>query len=177
MLSLCRFLPIIFMVVVCVGFPWWSYCRNRSRLGESDYEFDAGRKEGAFEPHANRYQDLARLVLTLAAASAAFLLSFLVNIDVSKPSNSYGSRLEDAAPFAMVFLCLSAGSCLTFMLLQNIYYEHYTHRVYPTKEDDTRKSPYSGKKYAIVLMFAEASMFFFASAYFVIGMWLFIRIC
>jgi hypothetical protein len=166
MLSLCsRFLPIVFTVLVCVGFPWWSYLRNRSRLDEeTGYEFDAGRKEGDFEPHAKRYQDLAKLVLTLAAASAAFLLSFLVNIDVSKPSNSYGIRLECAAPFAMVFLCLSAGLCLTFMLLQNIYYEHYTHTVYPTKEGDTKKSPYSGKRYAAVLMFAEASMFFFASA-------------
>jgi hypothetical protein len=92
-------------------------------LGADDYEFDAGRKEGAFEPHAKRYQDLARLVLTLATASAAFLLSFLVNIDINKQQNSYSTRLEAVFPFAMAFLCLSAGSCLTFMLFHSIYYE------------------------------------------------------
>ena len=179
MLSLCsRFLPIVFTVLVCVGFPSWSYHRNRSRLGDRDYEFDAGGKQGAFELHAKRYQDLAKLVLTLAAASAASLLSFLVNIDVSKPQNSYSVRLEAAAPFAMVFLCLSAGSCLTFMLLQNIYYEHYTHVMYPIEEGVTKKSPYSGKKYAFVLMFAEASMFSFVLSYIVIGVsLLFGRLC
>jgi hypothetical protein len=175
MLSLCsRFLPSVFTVLVGVGFLWWSYHRNHTRLGDGNYEFDAGGKKEAFEPHAKRYQDLAKLVLTLAAASAAFLLSFLVSID-GKPSNSYGVtvRLKAAAPFAMVFLCLSAASCLTFMLLQNVYYEHYTHIVYSTKEGDTAKSsPYSGKKYAIVLMFAEASMFFFVLSYIVIGVWL-----
>jgi hypothetical protein len=139
--------------LVRVGFPSWSYHRNRSRLGERNYEFDAGGKQGAFEPHAKRYQDLAKLVLTLAAASAAFLLSFLVNIGVSKPPNGYSVRFEAAAPFAMVFLCVSAGSCLTFMLLQNIYYEHYTHVMYPIEEGVPKKSPYSGKKYAFVLMF------------------------
>jgi hypothetical protein len=58
--------------------------------------------KGAFEPHAKRYQALAKLVLTLAAASAAFLLSFLANIDISKPRSSYSIRLEYVAPSTMV---------------------------------------------------------------------------
>ena len=105
-------------------------------------------------------------------------MSFLVNIGVSKPPNGYSVRFEAAAPFAMVFLCVSAGSCLTFMLLQNIYYEHYTHVMYPIEEGVPKKSPYSGKKYAFVLMFAEASMFSFVLSYIVIGVsLLFGRLC
>jgi hypothetical protein len=52
----------------------------------------------------------------------------------------------------------------------NLYYEQYTHVVYPAKEGVTTKpSPYSDKRYATVLMCAEASILFFALAYIVIG--------
>ena len=156
--------------LVCAVFMCLSYRRNSSTLKGEYYDFDPGMRKGEFEPHAKRYQALAKLVLTLAAASAAFLLSFFANIDVSKPRNDYSIRLEYVAPSAMVFLCLSAGACLIFLLLQNICYEQYTHVVYPTKEGVTPKpSPYSDKRYATVLMCAEASILFFALAYIVIG--------
>jgi hypothetical protein len=165
-----RIIEIFASILVCAAFLRWSYRRNYSECKWNAYEFDPGRIPGAFEPHAKRYQALAKLVLTLAAASAAFLLSFLVNIDVSKPRSYYSIRLEYAAPSAMVFLCLSAGACLIFLLLQNIYYEQYTHVVYPPKEGVTPKpSPYSDKRYATVLMCAEASILFFALAYIVMG--------
>jgi hypothetical protein len=85
-------------VLVCAAFLCWSYRRNYSECKENAYEFDPGRIQEAFEPHAKRYQALAKLVLTLAAASAAFLLSFLANIDISKPRSSYSIRLEYAEP-------------------------------------------------------------------------------
>ena len=144
-----RIIEIFATIFVCAAFLRWSYRRNYSECKD---------------------QALAKLVLTLAAASAAFLLSFLANIDISKPRSSYSIRLEYVAPSAMVFLCLSAGSCLLFLLLQNIYYEQYTHVAYPTKEGVSPKpSPYSDKRYATVLMCAEASIVFFALAYIVIG--------
>jgi hypothetical protein len=165
-----RIIEIFASILVCAAFLRWSYRRNYSECKGNAYEFDPGRIPGAFEPHAKRYQALAKLVLTLAAASAAFLLSFLANIDVSKARNYYSIRLEYVAPSAMVFLCLSAGACLIFLLLQNICYEQYTHVVYPTKEGVTPKpSPYSDKRYATVLMCAEASILFFALAHIVIG--------
>ena len=113
-----RIIEIFATILVCAAFLRWSYRRNHSECKGNAYEFDPGRIPGAFEPHAKRYQALAKLVLTLAAASAAFLLSFFANIDVSKPRNDYSIRLEYVAPSAMVFLCLSAGSRLIFLLLQ-----------------------------------------------------------
>jgi len=103
-----RIIEIFATILACAAFLCWSYRRNYSACKGNDYEFDPGRVRAAFEPHAKRYQDLAKLVLTLAAASSAFLLSFLVNIDFSKLRNNYSLRLEAAAPFAMALLCLSA---------------------------------------------------------------------
>jgi hypothetical protein len=119
-----RIIEIFATILVCAAFLRWSYRRDYSECKGNAYEFDPGRIQGAFEPHARRYQALAKL-------SAAFLLSFLANIDISKPRSSYSIRLEYVAPSAMVFLCLSAGSCLLFLLLQDIYYERYTHVAYP----------------------------------------------
>lgn len=39
---------------------------------------------GGFEPHLKRYQDLAQLILTLATATVAFLVNFLVGLHVDE---------------------------------------------------------------------------------------------
>lgn len=46
--------------------------------GPKAHLMDPGDKMGSFEPHIKRYLDLARLVLTVAAASIAFLFNLIV---------------------------------------------------------------------------------------------------
>src|SRR5882724_7852130 len=70
------------------------------------WDYDPGGRQGEFEKHAERYQSLAKLVLTLSAASVAFLLNFLVNIDPTKSRSSYSIKMESAAPSVISFLCL-----------------------------------------------------------------------
>lgn len=66
---------------------------------------DPGDKPGAFEPHIKRYQDLARLVLTLAAATIAFLVTLRTR---EIPAGSAGRDmflLRQVAPQAILYLC------------------------------------------------------------------------
>ena len=89
---------------------------------DKTFDFDAGGKFGAFEPHASRYQDLAKLVLTLATASIAFLVNFLVNIPTDQKNRSlYSFRLEDGASWVVACLCVSVASLLLFLLLRMFF--------------------------------------------------------
>jgi len=76
---------------------------------------DPGDKPGAFEPHIKRYQELARLVLTLATASAAFLMNLIVNPPVKHATSDTAATLLNAAPQAILFLCAAVFFLLLFM--------------------------------------------------------------
>jgi hypothetical protein len=90
----------IALAVYCVAFLV-CYWPRRGRT----FNFDAREEFGAFEPHAKRYQDLAKLILTLSTASIAFLVNFLVNLTPSATRSAYSVRLEAASPWVVAFLC------------------------------------------------------------------------
>jgi hypothetical protein len=133
------------------------------------FDFDPGGKFGAFEPHANRYQDLAKLVLTLATASIAFLVNFLVNISTDQKNRSlYSFRLEDGASWVIACLCVSVASLLLFLLLENVFYEDYVHSKY-TRDPINSRETYTGRKYALNLTFAWTGLFWFFMAYAIVA--------
>lgn len=136
------------------------------------FAFDPGGRKGEFESHAKRYQSLAKLMLTLSSASAAFLVNFLVNLDPSKPRATYSYRLESAAPATITLLCLSAASCIAFMLFQNLFYEDYVHSKFP-REGIAARETYTGARYALNLTFAGAGFVYFLVAYGIVAAWLF----
>src|SRR5664280_1023260 len=84
------------------------------------FAFDVSGQYGAFEQHAKRYQELAKLILTLSTASIAFLVNFLVNLspDANK-RGIYSFRLENASPGVIGFLYLRRISMLLFLLFEN----------------------------------------------------------
>ncbi len=129
-------------------------------LGKGPYLMDALGEKGAFEPHAKRYQDLAKLIVTLATASIAFLFSFLVNRPTDpKTQNVYASALEGASPVAVCSLCSSIFLLLIFMLGQTYIYEVYCHRS-PEKRD-----VYTGWLYALQVSVGWTGFLSFLFAY------------
>ena len=128
------------------------------------WDFDPGGRSGEFEKHAARYQSIAKLVLTLAAASVAFLLNFLVNIDPLKPRNGYSVKLESASPAIITFLCLSVACGLSFLLCQALFYEDYVHAKYPANQSKSRET-YTAARYAWNLTLAASGLLYFLIAY------------
>jgi hypothetical protein len=119
---------------------------------------DAHQKPKLFEPHLKRYQDLAKLILALSAATIAFLFNFLASVpDEPGARGVYSRALEDASPFALVFLCLSVFSALSFILWQIYQYETYEH----SEEGET----YTGNKYATTVAFGFSCLIWFFAAY------------
>jgi len=135
------------------------------------WDFDPGGRMGEFEKHAERYQGLAKLILTLGTASAAFLINFLVNIDSTKFRSSYSIRLESAAPSVITWLSLSGACGLSFLLLQNLFYEDYVHAKYTENPKDSRET-YTASRYAINLTLAACGFLYFVFAYVLAAMWM-----
>lgn len=115
---------------------------------------------GGFEPHLKRYQNLAQLFLTLATATVAFLVHFLVGIGPTSNGQArgrYDIRLENASRSSMVFLGLTAVSAILFIVSYSVAYEEYC-------QDKERKT-YTLKWYAINLSLACSCIFWFFFAY------------
>ncbi len=127
-------------------------------LGKGPYLFDPREEPGGFEPHANRYQSLAKLIVTLSAATIAYVVNFLVGIpkDVSLRS-PYSLALESAAPLILCFLAASIFFALLFILLQSYFYEQYCHSI--------NKDTYSGTKYSLSMAVAHSSLFWFFASF------------
>ncbi len=122
------------------------------------YYMDPLNEKGAFEPHAKRYQDLAKLMVTLSAATVAFLLNFLTRVEPNgQHLNEYSIRLEAAAPASIILLAVSVGCALLFLLLQNLAYEDYCH--------SEKKDTYSADKYAGQLTLAALGFMAFFLAF------------
>jgi hypothetical protein len=123
----------------------------RLSVGKVPYNMDAHQKPKAFEPHLKRYQDLAKLILALSAATIAFLFNFLASIpDEPEARGAYNRALEDASPFALGFLCLSVFYALSFIFWQTFQYETYEH----SEEGET----YTGNKYATTVAFGYSCL-------------------
>jgi len=133
-------------------------------LPEKYYDFDPQRKPGGFEPHAKRYQDLARLVITLSTASVAFLVNFLVTIPsgTNTPTNRYSLAIAPVAPLAIGAFSLSVLSLIIFLLIENYCYEQYCH--------STGKNTYTRKKYAANVAFGYSGLLWFFLGYAILAL-------
>lgn len=80
---------------------------------------------GDFEPHAKRYQELARLIITLSAAAIAFLINIMTNDRAPNPA--FGQRVQAVAPIVVGFFAACIALLIFFMLLQSVWYEEYCH--------------------------------------------------
>lgn len=122
-------------------------------------EADESVKEvtGGFEPHLKRYQELAQLILTLATATVAFLVNFLVGIRVDEKRSLYSLKLESACPSSIVFLGFSALFAIAFILRENQTYEGYCHA--------PRRDTYTAGSYATNLALGYSCIIWFLFAY------------
>jgi hypothetical protein len=149
-------------VFTTIFLAFWFPARKISHL------MDPGDKPGAFEPHIKRYQELARLVLTLATASAAFLINLIVNPPEKHLPSDTAAKLLNEAPQAILFLCATAFFLLLFMTLLNFFYENYSHFHYlpETHPDKKRRiGEYRRWKYALVLSLGYSGFLAFFAAY------------
>jgi len=103
----------------------------------------------------------------------AFIVNSLVTLDSTKLRSAYSFKLEAAAPVTVTLLCLSAASCIGFLLFQNLFYEDYIHSKYPADGADPRET-YTGARYALILTFSGAGFLFFLAAYLILAVWMFV---
>lgn len=135
-------------------------------LRGTNYFFDPREERGGFEPHAKRYQDLARLIITLSTASAGFLFNFLVNLPADiHLRNSHSTSVEAVAPLAIGFFSVSVFFLIGFLLCENFWYEQYCH----SEKQDT----YFGWKYATVVASGYNGLCWFVAAFGVLAFALF----
>jgi hypothetical protein len=150
--------PLLTTTVGALVFFWGIWCGARSTLADVPYNFDPRKRRGEFEPHAKRYQELARLITTLSTASVAFLFNFLVNIHPNTVLRSeYSFRLEAAAPVAVCCFGVSVLCLITFLLLESYWYEEYSH----SEAQDT----YMPWKYSTNIAFGYSGLFWFVCGY------------
>ena len=83
---------------------------------------------GDFGPHLQRYQDLAKLVITLSTGAIAFLINALMN--QKEPLSGIGARAVQVAPIVSGFFGAAIALLIAFMLLQTVWYEEYTHSLH-----------------------------------------------
>jgi len=82
-------------------------------------------ENGDYEPHSKRYQELAKLAITLSAAAIAFLISFVAS---DKPAASaFSQKVQSVAPIVCGFFGSCIATLVLFMVLQAIWYEQYCH--------------------------------------------------
>lgn len=96
---------------------------------------------GDFEPHAKRYQDLAKLAITLSAGAIAFLINFLASDKVA--GSVFAQKVQRVAPIECGFFGSAIALLVLFMVCQSYLYEQYCHA--PTHKTYTRT------KYAVSL--------------------------
>jgi hypothetical protein len=154
--------------LVPLGLLWLYFYRDfRARFPGCNVSFDPVEAAplgtrlvpGGFEPHLRRYQDLAKLLLTLGAATIAFLVNFLTSIPVDGKRSIYSIRLEKACPSSIALLGLSAACAIIFLLSENYAYETYCH--------DAQRDTYTPAWYAVnsALGFSGFGFFLFAYAW------------
>jgi hypothetical protein len=160
---------LLFWVLCVVSLPLFIgiySCRNfKRRFPGSNVSFDpveaapSTKKivSGGFETHIQRYQDLAKLLLTLAAATIAFLVNFLTGIPVDGKRSVYSLRLEKVCPSAITLLGVCAVCAILFLLSENYAYETYCH--------DEQRDSYTPAWYGFNLALGFSGFLFFLAAY------------
>jgi hypothetical protein len=82
---------------------------------------------GTFEPHSQRYNDLAKLLITLSTAVIAFLVNTLAN--EKPPQPQIITAIQSVAPIVVGFFGCSICFLILFLALQAVWYEQYCHRL------------------------------------------------
>jgi hypothetical protein len=80
---------------------------------------------GDFGPHLQRYQDLAKLVITLSTGAIAFLINTLIN--QKEPLSPMASKAVQTGPIVTGFFGAAISLLIGFMVVQTVWYEEYSH--------------------------------------------------
>ena len=73
---------------------------------------------GDYEPHSKRYQELAKLAITLSAAAIAFLISIVASDKPVAPA--FALKVQLVAPIVCGFFGSSIALLVLFMVLQSV---------------------------------------------------------
>jgi hypothetical protein len=144
---------LIFMILWSISF---------ANLGVGPFQMDPHGAPGKFEEHLKRYQNFTQLLITLATATIAYLVNFLLNLSNGKPENAVGERLQSVCPIAITLLGWSIVFGFLFIALESLAYEAYSHR-------EGARSNYSRLSYATNLAFGYSAAVSFLLAYGVVG--------
>jgi hypothetical protein len=96
-------------------------------------------EKGDFTSHCGRYQDLAKLIITLSVGAIAFLINAMSG--QKEPLTVFSQRLAEVTPIVVGFFGAAIALCIAFMLLQTVWYEQYCH--------SATHSTYRAWKYAL----------------------------
>lgn len=80
---------------------------------------------GDFEPHSKRYQDIAKLFITLSAGSIAFIVSVLASDKSS--ATTFVQKVASVAPIVVGYFACCIVLLITFMVALTVCYEKYCH--------------------------------------------------
>jgi len=105
---------------------------------------------GDFEPHCKRYQDIAKLTITLSAAAIAFLISIQIS---DKSPSTFAQKVVHVTPIVVGFFGTCIALMITFMVLQTYWYEQYSH--------SSTHSTYVRWKYALIVSFGWTGLLAF----------------
>ncbi len=114
---------------------------------------------GDFGPHYARYQDIAKLAITLSAGAIAFLINTLVG--QKAPLEEFAARIESVAPIVVGFFAASISFLILFMVLLSMWYEDYCH----SKTHDT----YTAWRYGTVQALGVIGLISFLLAFIWLG--------
>ena len=121
------------------------------------FNADARLKDsGDFNSHSNRYQDVAKLPIALAAGAIAFLVNTLTSPADTHP-NPYKQNLLQVAPIVVGFFGCCIAFLMLFMLSQAWFYEQYSH--------SATHSTYTRPKYALSMSLGFSGFISFLLAF------------
>ena len=72
-----------------------------------------------------RYQDLAKLIITLSTGAIAFVIKTLIS--QKEPLSPMGARDVETAPIVSGVFGAAVSLLITFMVVQTVRYEEYSH--------------------------------------------------
>ena len=105
---------------------FWRAMKGNDYYYFSPKHFTKQEADGDFAQHSQRYQDLARLIITLSAGAVAFLVNTLAN--EKEPIPTVTKKIEWSAPIVVGFFGSSIGLLIVFIGVQTLWYEQYCHR-------------------------------------------------
>jgi hypothetical protein len=118
----------VLLPIACVVFlsAFLSLKKGSWYFFDPQHNTDPKLKDGGdFGPHSSRYQDLAKLAITLSAGAVAFLITILATDKCPLPT--FVQKVEAVAPIVAGYFGLTIALLLGFMIAQTVCYEQYCH--------------------------------------------------